>query len=114
MTVDVKILPDTGVNCANCEACCCRLEVLLITDTGVPDNYIETDQWGGGRMARLGDGWCVALDRNTMKCTIYAVRPKVCRDFEMGESECIVERAANRQVFPVLESFGYSFERKIP
>ena len=89
-------LPDTEVNCANCEACCCRLEVILITDTGVPDNYIETDQWGGMRMARLDDGWCAALDRNTMKCTIYAVRPKVCRDFEMGESECIAERVASR------------------
>ena len=96
MTVDVKTLPDAEVSCANCEACCCRLEVMLITDTGVPDSYIETDQWGGMRMVRLDDGWCVALDRNTMMCTIYAVRPKVCRDFEMGEHECIAERAANR------------------
>jgi Fe-S-cluster containining protein len=46
-------------------------------------------------MARLADGWCVALDRNTMKCRIYAKRPLVCREFEMGSHECRVERTAN-------------------
>ena len=86
---------DTEVTCASCEACCCRLEVLLITDTGVPDNFVEIDRWGGSRMSRLDDGWCSALDRNTMRCMIYENRPKVCRDFEMGEYECISERAAN-------------------
>ena len=95
MSVEIKTLPESEVTCANCEACCCRLEVMLITDTGVPENYIETDQWGGSRMARLDDGWCSALDRNTMACMIYEKRPLICRDFEMGEYECIVERAAN-------------------
>jgi len=71
------------------------LEVILITDTGVPDIYIETDEWGGSRMARLDDGWCAALDRNTMACTIYENRPKICRDFEMGSFECIGERTAH-------------------
>ena len=95
MTIEARTLPDTEVNCANCEACCCRLEVMLISDTGVPNNFIETDKWGGQTMARLEDGWCSALDRNTMICTIYEKRPWVCREFEMGEYECISERAAN-------------------
>ena len=95
MVIKRIIPPDAEVSCANCEACCCRLEVILITNTGVPDNYIETDQWGGMRMARRDDGWCAALDRSTMMCMIYAVRPKVCRDFEMGGYECIAERAAS-------------------
>jgi len=94
MTIKAATLPDTGVTCASCEACCCRLEVLLISDTGVPGNFIETDKWGGRRMARLDDGWCSALDRNTMLCRIYENRPRICRDFEMGEYECISERAA--------------------
>ena len=92
MVIEVTTLPDTEVTCANCEACCCRLEVMLISDTGVPDNYIEIDKWGGRRMARLDDGWCSALDRNTMFCTIYEQRPKICRDFEMGGYECISEQ----------------------
>ncbi|MGB5472996.1 MAG: YkgJ family cysteine cluster protein [Gammaproteobacteria bacterium] len=95
MSIDATTLPDTKVTCANCEACCCRLEVLLITETGVPETYIETDRWGGRRMARLDDGWCSALDRNTMLCTIYERRPWVCREFEMGSFECLFERAAN-------------------
>ena len=95
MTIETVSLPDTKVTCANCEACCCRLEVMLITDTGVPDHFVAIDQWGGRSMARLDDGWCAALDRNTMLCTIYEKRPMVCRDFEMGEYECLVERSAN-------------------
>jgi Fe-S-cluster containining protein len=43
-------------------------------------------------MLRLDDGWCAALDRNTMMCTIYEKRPLICREFEMGAPECIDER----------------------
>jgi len=45
-------------------------------------------------MARLDDGWCSALDRNTMLCSIYEKRPGICRELEMGEYECLTERAA--------------------
>ena len=93
MTFESNSLSDKSVSCSRCEACCCRLEVMIISETGVPDRFIDYDQWGGGSMLRLDDGWCVALDRNTMKCTIYERRPIVCRDFEMGGDECIVERA---------------------
>jgi Fe-S-cluster containining protein len=95
MTIEATALPDSEVTCVNCEACCCRLEVMLITDTGVPDRFIEIDKWGGMNMARLEDGWCSALDRNTMTCMIYEKRPWVCREFEMGGYECISERAAS-------------------
>ena len=95
MKIEFTTRPDSDISCANCDACCCRLEVFLITDTGVPDRFIEIDNWGAMTMARLDDGWCSALDRNTMGCTIYEKRPRVCRDFEMGEPECIAERAAN-------------------
>jgi uncharacterized protein len=92
MTNDATIVTDQPKTCANCQACCCRLEVMLITDTGVPQRYIEFDAWGGQVMARLDDGWCAALDRETLMCKIYENRPLICREFEMGESECIAER----------------------
>ena len=95
MTIETTIHPDPEITCENCEACCCRLEVMLLTETGVPNNFIELDKWGGRTMARLEDGLCSALDRNTMMCTIYEKRPWVCREFVMGEYECISERAAN-------------------
>jgi Fe-S-cluster containining protein len=94
VTIKVVSLPEAEVSCLNCQACCCRLEVMLISDTGVPDRYIEVDEWGGRRMARLEDGWCAALDRDSLSCTIYEQRPQICRDFKMGGAECISERAA--------------------
>ena len=68
---------------------------MLITDTGVPENFIAIDEWGGRTMARLEDGWCSALDRSTMKCLIYDKRPWVCREFEAAGRECIAERTAH-------------------
>ena len=65
---------------------------MLITDTGVPEQHIKTDRWGAETMARLADGWCSALDRSTMMCTIYDNRPWICREFEMGARECQNER----------------------
>jgi len=89
----------TAVTCANCEACCCRLEVILLTDTGVPDRFVAIDRWGGVVMERSDDGWCAALDRNTLMCRIYKQRPLVCREFEMGGPDCLEERACMDRVY---------------
>ncbi|MEH6824856.1 MAG: YkgJ family cysteine cluster protein [Motiliproteus sp.] len=94
MTIEVRLLSEPEVTCSSCEACCCRLPVMLITDTGVPERYIETSFSGGDTMARLDDGWCAALDRNSMRCRIYQNRPLICREFEMGDYECVAERTA--------------------
>ena len=88
--VENTISPD--IDCDRCEACCCRLEVILLGDTGVPYRYVDENEYGYEVMVRLDDGKCVALDRNTMRCTIYAQRPQVCRDFEMGSFACEEER----------------------
>jgi Fe-S-cluster containining protein len=95
MTIEVTNLPSPTVTCANCQACCCRLEVMIITDTGVPTEHIAVDKWGGETMLRLADGWCSALDRETLMCSIYENRPWICREFEMGSYECIIERNEN-------------------
>ncbi|MBA1276017.1 YkgJ family cysteine cluster protein [Stutzerimonas azotifigens] len=84
---------EPAVSCSTCAACCCRLEVMLISETGVPERYIETDRWGGQVMRRLDDGWCAALDRDSMRCTIYANRPWICREFETGSQDCLEERS---------------------
>ena len=95
MTIDTENAPETEVSCSNCQACCCRLEVMIISDTGVPEVHIARDEWGAETMLRLDDGWCSAIDRETFACTIYENRPLICREFEMGSSECRNERAAN-------------------
>jgi len=86
------IIPTVEITCSTCQACCCRLEARIISDTGVPTHYINIDEYGNESMLRSGDGWCSALDRNTLRCSIYENRPWVCREFEMGSYECINER----------------------
>lgn len=93
-------LPDeAAVSCANCAACCCQLEVMLIGDTGVPQRFIATDAWGGEVMRRLDDGWCAALDRDSMRCSIYQQRPLICREFEMASAECLDERCGMSDIY---------------
>ena len=93
--IEVTNVATAEISCSNCEACCCRLEVIIMSDTGVPDEYIERDQWGSETMRRSEDGWCAALDRNTLMCSIYEQRPWVCRAFEVASDECITEREEN-------------------
>jgi len=92
MTIKVKNLPDSKITCSNCQASCCRLEVRIISDTGVPNHHICVDENGSESMLRLEDGKCSALNRDTLLCSIYENRPWVCREFEMGSYECINER----------------------
>lgn len=80
------------IACNSCKACCCKLEVMLMAEDDVPPELTHVDPWGGHVMARLSDGWCAALDRDTMLCGIYERRPTICRDFQVGDSECIAER----------------------
>lgn len=84
---------DPTISCSACEACCCRLEVILMGDDDVPLELTVEDRWGGWVMRRLEDGWCAALDRKTMKCTIYERRPGVCLEYPTGGSDCVIERA---------------------
>ncbi|MCI2285766.1 YkgJ family cysteine cluster protein [Colwellia sp. MSW7] len=88
-------IPILEVSCSNCQACCCRLEARIISDTGVPEHHIDVDEYGNESMLRLDDGRCSALDRNTLMCSIYENRPWVCREFEMGSYECLSERMDN-------------------
>jgi Fe-S-cluster containining protein len=43
----------------------------------------------------LDDGWCAALDRDTLLCRIYERRPLVCRELEVGSPECLAERISS-------------------
>jgi uncharacterized protein len=95
MTIKIKDISTPSVSCSTCQANCCKLEVMLITETGVPERHIAVDEWGAETMLRLEDGWCSALDRQTFLCTIYENRPWICREFELGSYECIIEREKN-------------------
>lgn len=83
---------DSSVSCDGCQAVCCRLEVMLMGGDDIPPRLTGEDRWGGWVMRRLDDGWCAALDRHSMRCTIYARRPFICRDYQMGAGDCVEER----------------------
>lgn len=82
-----------AITCASCEACCCKLQVFVMVGDDVPAHFIDYDQWNAAVMRRADDGWCAALSRDTLLCTIYERRPAVCREYAMGGNECIDERA---------------------
>jgi Fe-S-cluster containining protein len=73
---------------------------MLMGDDDAPRRLTKMDDWGGEVMRRLDDGWCAALDRGTMLCTIYERRPGICRDYEMGDSDCLVERSLYAENHP--------------
>ena len=64
-------------------------------DHDVPPYFTEWNEHGALVMQRLRDGWCAALNRDTMLCSIYAQRPQVCRDYELGASDCLAQRAVD-------------------
>ncbi len=85
---------DPTIHCDECEAVCCRLPVLLLPGDCVPLWARDHDEYGLEIVAKADDGWCVALDRQTMRCTIYASRPQICAGFAMGGAGCRDEREA--------------------
>ncbi len=86
------------IACENCQACCCQLQVILLPGDAPPAHLVEVEEHGLDVMRRLDDGWCIALDRDTLRCTIYDLRPQVCRDFATGSPECREERAEWREI----------------
>jgi hypothetical protein len=80
------VLPE--VHCSGCDAVCCRLVVVLLPGDDVPMRLTTVTEAGLDVMARDADGWCVALDPATHRCTIYETRPHMCRKFVMGGAYC--------------------------
>ena len=87
-----------AIACDQCQACCCQLQVILMPHDAPPAHLVEVDEHGLDVMRRLDDGWCVALDRDSMRCTIYARRPFVCREFAEGGGDCADVRADWRRI----------------
>jgi Fe-S-cluster containining protein len=50
---------------------------------------------------RMADGHCAALNVDPELgwfCSVYEVRPRICREFERGSPECALERAEKRHL----------------
>ena len=81
-------LIDPTVHCGDCEAVGYRLLVIVEPGDRVPRGPTNGNEEGLEVMARSEDGWCVALDRQSMSCSIYELRPDTCRRFTMCGGYC--------------------------
>lgn len=104
-------LIDPTVHCSDCEAVCCRLLVFIEPGDRVPDGPAGRNAEGSEVMLRGEDGWCMAIDRQSMSCGIYEARPDTCRRFTMGGGYCRAiredyRRTAARSIPHVLVDAG--------
>jgi Fe-S-cluster containining protein len=88
---------DPSVSCSACDAVCCRLTVVVMPEDRVPRHLVERTSKGLEVMARDEEGWCVAIDHQHMRCSIYEQRPGICRKFAMGSAYCRDERENYRE-----------------
>lgn len=95
---DIATREPPQASCSACPAVCCQLKVLLIAGDDPPEHFIDIDEAGDEIMGKGDDGWCAALDRKAMRCSIYAQRPFVCREFAMGGVDCLDERENWRRI----------------
>lgn len=90
---DLLVIPA----CAGCGRCCHLVVELADGVDHVPETLV-VEHAGVRCMDQHGDGACVALDPATRLCTIYATRPRVCREFNRGGDLCrrILEKGGAR------------------
>lgn len=73
--------------CAGCGQCC-HLSVELIEGVDKVPEEFAVERAGVRYMDQHANGACVALDAETLLCTLYEQRPQVCRDFQRGSGLC--------------------------
>ena len=80
------------MNCKGCGKCCditndSYLDVELFDSDCVPIFGLEYRTSGKFYLKRKQDGTCIFLDSNK-ECTIYAIRPTECREFNQEHPVC--------------------------
>jgi uncharacterized protein len=98
MTEDAPTAPIAAYDCQACGACCDysplwpRFSLESEEEIGrIPAEYIARDEGG----MRCTGNRCVALDgviKGRVACTIYDVRPHVCRACMPGDDACLMAR----------------------
>jgi len=100
MSFDLTLTPAVKTQCKNCHACCMGLivdldeeDLILWEESGLLEELLESTEidfenpWGHNRVIKQrDDGSCIFLVNGL--CTIYQVRPNVCRDFEYLGLNC--------------------------
>lgn len=95
--VETRAEKRSEVSCSRCDAVCCHLTVVVFADDVVPRHLVTRNAQGVEVMARDEEGWCVAVDAQHMRCSIYEQRPAICRIFTMGGPGCREARKTYRE-----------------
>lgn len=81
------------LDCQSCGACCRGWDVDVERADSV--SKILTKEGVYGPLMRVRKGSCIALKGtigSCVSCQIYDSRPRVCRDFNPGEADCLFAR----------------------
>lgn len=91
--MNAQVAPSSDADCMRCDAVCCRLTVVLQSEDRIPPRFTTYTEAGLHVMDRDEEGWCVAIDGARMQCSIYEIRPQICRRFVMAGPYCREVRA---------------------
>ena len=91
--MNAQVAPSNDADCMRCDAVCCRLTVVVMPSDRVPRHLVARSEHGLEVMAQNEEGWCVAIDGARMQCSIYEIRPQICRRFVMAGPYCREVRA---------------------
>jgi len=82
-----------NLTCQGCGLCCLEQGTPPFTRDGEDRPPVELD-WPREEGDRYDRGLpCLWLDLETLRCRHYAIRPQVCREFELGGKVCVGMRS---------------------
>lgn len=85
MNGNAKLVND----CRGCGICCEAYSVIPIQPgDNIPDELVRHDPESGQLGMTRRNGACIAFDHKTRTCTIYEIRPIVCREVQRGDCVC--------------------------
>jgi hypothetical protein len=85
-----------------CKAACCRLP-LALSKEDVQEGIIRWDLGQPYIIAQDKDGYCVHMDRQTCRCTVYTQRPIPCRGYDCRKDKRIWLDFEKRVVNPQID-----------
>ena len=95
------------LNCDGCGACCDSVGIIpfasdeLARLTVADRDRLHQVGWGprsgGARRVELGLP-CPAYDARNRRCAIHDIRPRVCREYEIGGADCLEDRERSPNV----------------
>lgn len=86
-----------------CKAACCKLAFAL-SKQDVEERIARWDIGHPYMNARAADGYCVHLQRQMCRCTIYQHRPLPCRAYDCRRDKRIWQDFENRVINPELDA----------